>query len=144
MSGEFPQIDFIEKKQIRETPLAEFRAGDTVRVHYEIKEGDKKRIQVFQGVVIRIKGRKTLGPRSSFTVRKVSHSVGVEKTFPFNSPNLKKVEVVTRGKVRKSRLYYLRKLSGKSARIQERTENRGAKKVEATTESEETKNKEEK
>jgi len=116
-----PQIEKIEKRYMRDVKLEDFRPGDTVRVHYEIVEGEKKRVQVFQGVVIRIKGRGK-NRSGSFTVRKVSYQVGVERTFPFQSPNLVKVEVVTRGKVRKSRLYYMRGLMGKSARIQERIE----------------------
>jgi len=120
MSGQVPQIDSIEKKQLRTSRIEDFRPGDTVRVHYEIVEGEKKRVQVFQGLIIRIKGRKSFHSRSSFTVRKVSYHVGVERSFLYNSPKLLKVEVVTRGKVRKSRLYYMRKLTGKSARIQER------------------------
>lgn len=120
MSGQLPQIDLVEKKQLRSSRLEEFRPGDTVRIHYEIVEGEKKRVQVFQGVVIRIKGRKAMAIKSSFTVRKVSYQVGVERTFLYNSPKLLKVEVITRGKVRKSRLYYMRQLSGKSARIQAR------------------------
>jgi large subunit ribosomal protein L19 len=120
MSGQLPQIDLIEKKQLRTSRLEDFRPGDTVRVHYEIVEGEKKRVQVFQGVVIRIKGRKAMAAKSAFTVRKVSYQVGVERTFLYNSPKLLKVEIITRGKVRKSRLYYMRQLSGKSARIQER------------------------
>jgi large subunit ribosomal protein L19 len=125
MSDQVPQIREIEKRQRRQAPLEEFRPGDTVRVHYEIIEGEKKRVQVFQGVVIRVKGRKTFHSRAAFTVRKVSYQVGVERTFLYNSPKLLKVEVVTRGKVRKSRLYYMRQLSGKSARIQERIETVG-------------------
>ncbi len=120
MSGEVPQIDAIEKKQLRSSKIDDFRPGDTVRVHYEIVEGEKKRTQVFQGVIIRVKGRKTLHNRSNFTVRKVSYQVGVERTFLYNSPRLLKVEVVMPGKVRQSRLYYMRQRSGKSARIRER------------------------
>jgi len=125
MSDQVPQIHSIEKRQRRASALEDFRPGDTVRVHYEIIEGEKKRVQVFQGVVIRVKGRKTYHSRAAFTVRKVSYQVGVERTFLYNSPKLLKVDVVTRGKVRKSRLYYMRKLSGKSARIQERIETMG-------------------
>jgi large subunit ribosomal protein L19 len=125
MSDQVPLIHEIEKKQRRAAALEEFRPGDTVRVHYEIIEGEKKRVQVFQGVVIRVKGRKTFHSHAAFTVRKVSYQVGVERTFLYNSPKLLKVDVVTRGKVRKSRLYYMRQLSGKSARIQERIETTG-------------------
>lgn len=95
--------------------LPDFRVGDTVRVHTRIKEGDKERIQIFEGVVIRRKGH---GTESSFTVRKVSYGVGVERIFPVHSPMVAKMEVTARGKVRRSRLYYLRNLSGKKARIE--------------------------
>lgn len=95
--------------------LPEFRSGDTVRVHVKIREGEKERLQVFEGVVI----RKNLQSKS-FTVRKVSYGVGVERVFPLNSPAVDHVEVAARGKVRRSRLYYLRALKGKKARIQRR------------------------
>lgn len=94
-----------------------FRAGDTVQVHIRIIEGTKERIQVFQGVVIKLK-RGTMG--ASFTVRKMSHGVGVEKNFALHSPRIEKIEVVTQGRVRRSRLYYLRDLRGKAARIKEK------------------------
>ena len=97
--------------------LAEFRPGDTVRVHVRIPEGDKERIQVFEGVVIR---KKRGGIHSSFTVRKVSYGVGVERVFPLHSPMIAKVDVPSRGKVRRSRLFYLRERSGKAARIRDR------------------------
>jgi len=96
--------------------LPEFRPGDTVAVHTRIKEGDKERIQIFEGVVIR---KRKGGSNASFTVRKVSYGVGVERVFPLHSPLIDHIEVVTRGKVRRSRIYYLRKLSGKAARIKE-------------------------
>ncbi len=102
----------------RRTDLPEFRAGDSVRVHTLIKEGDKERVQVFEGVVI---GRHRGGSRASFTVRKVSYGVGVERVFPLNSPNLDRVEVSSRGRVRRSRLFYLRELQGKAARIREKS-----------------------
>jgi large subunit ribosomal protein L19 len=95
----------------------EFRTGDTVRVHVRILEGDKERIQAFEGVVIR---KKRGGISATFTVRKVSYGVGVERVFPLHSPMLSKVELVTRGKVRRSRLFYLRELKGKAARIKSR------------------------
>ncbi|MDR1085972.1 MAG: 50S ribosomal protein L19 [Deltaproteobacteria bacterium] len=98
--------------------LPSFRPGDTVAVHVRIKEGDKERIQVFKGVVIR---RRKGTMDSSFTVRKISYGVGVERIFPTNSPIIDKVEVVTEGRVRRSRLYYLRKLRGKAAKV--RTKN---------------------
>ncbi len=94
--------------------LPPFRPGDTVRVHVNITEGDKQRIQVFEGVVIRRRGG---GPSSTFTVRKVSYGVGVERVFPIHSPSVTKVEIKSRGHVRRSRLYYLRKLRGKKARL---------------------------
>lgn len=110
-------IDRIEAEQLR-TDIPEFRPGDTVRVHVRIVEGDKERIQAFEGVVI----RKTRGGnRATFTVRKVSYGIGVERTFPIHSPRIDRVEVMTRGRVRRARLYYLRGLSGKAARIQEKT-----------------------
>jgi large subunit ribosomal protein L19 len=94
--------------------LPPFRAGDTVRVHVNITEGDKQRIQVFEGVVIRRRGH---GPSSTFTVRKVSYGVGVERVFPLESPSVTKVEIKSRGHVRRARLYYLRELRGKKARL---------------------------
>jgi len=121
MSGVLPIIQEIEKAQNRAVPLEEYRPGDTVRVHYRIVEGDKTRVQVFQGVVIRIQGKKGHA-RSTFTVRKVSYGIGVERTFLYNSPRLEKIEVLSSGKVRKSRLYYMRGLSGKSARLRARQE----------------------
>ncbi len=100
----------------------DFRSGDTVRVHVRIKEGDKERIQVFEGVVI---VRKRAGIGSTFTVRKVSYGVGVERIFPVHSPMLAKVEVKSRGRVRRSRLFYLRGRTGKAARIKDRRSVRG-------------------
>ena len=94
-----------------------FRPGDTVRVHVRISEGEKDRIQVFEGVVIALK---RAGSRSAFTVRKVSYSVGVERVFPLNSPSIDKVEVVSSGKVRRAKLYFLRQRHGKAARLRER------------------------
>jgi large subunit ribosomal protein L19 len=96
---------------------ANFRTGDTVRVHVKIKEGDKERIQVFEGVVISLRRG---GNRATFTVRKVSYGVGVERIFPLHSPAIDNVEVVTSGKVRRARLYYLRDRKGKAARLRER------------------------
>lgn len=117
MSTPLPLIQKIESEFLRPEPLPEFRAGDRVRVHVKIREGEKERVQAFEGYVI---ARKSGGNRASFTVRKVSHGVGVERVFPDNSPNIAKVEVLSRGKVRQARLYYLRELSGKAARIKER------------------------
>jgi large subunit ribosomal protein L19 len=106
-------IDKIEREQMR-LDIPAFRPGDTVKVHVKIREGEKDRIQIFQGVVI---ARKNAAMRSSFTVRKVSYSVGVERIFPLHSPSVDRIEVVQRGKVRRSRLFYLRDLKGKAARI---------------------------
>lgn len=110
-------IDQIEKENMR-YDIPEFRAGDTVKVHIIIVEGTKERIQIFQGIVIARKNG-TMG--ANFTVRKISHGVGVEKTFPLHSPRIEKIEVVTQGRVRRSKLYYLRNLRGKAARIRERS-----------------------
>ena len=109
-------IEAIDKEQMR-LDIPDFKAGDTVKVHARIKEGDKERIQIFQGVVIR-RRKGNLG--ATFTVRKVSYGVGVERIFPQHSPAIDKIEVVTRGRVRRGRLYYLRKLKGKKARIKEK------------------------
>jgi large subunit ribosomal protein L19 len=109
----------IEQAQTR-ADIPDFRPGDTLKVHVKVVEGNRSRIQVFQGVVIRRSGG---GLRETFTVRKVSYGVGVERTFPVHSPSIDKIEVVTRGKVRRAKLYYLRDLRGKAARIAERREN---------------------
>ena len=106
----------IDREQMR-FDMPDFRPGDTVKVHIRIIEGNKERVQVFQGVVTR---RKRGDMNASFTVRKISHGVGVEKTFALHSPRLDKVEIVTRGRVPRSRLYYLRDLRGKAARIREK------------------------
>ena len=105
----------IEAKYLRKD-LPDFSAGDTVRVHTKIKEGDKERIQLYEGIVIASSGGSA---RAMFTVRKVSYGVGVERIFPLHSPRIDKVEVVGRGAVRRSRLYYLRGLQGKAARVQQ-------------------------
>lgn len=110
-------LESINKSQHRQAPLPEFRPGDSVKVWAKIREGEKTRLQAFEGVCIR---RVSKGTRSTFTVRKISYGVGVERIFPVNSPNIDKVEVLARGRVNKSRLYYLRDLSGKAARIKER------------------------
>ncbi len=110
-----PILAKIEATQVREG-LPEFRVGDTVRVHYKIVEGEKERIQVFQGVVLK---RHRAGVRSSFTVRKVSFNVGVERVFLLHSPRIDKVEIVSRGVVRRGRLFYLRGLAGKAARVRD-------------------------
>ena len=109
-------VVMIEKEQMR-SDIPDFQSGDTVRVNVRIIEGQKQRIQAFEGVVIR---KKRGDCRSSFTVRKVSYGVGVERTFPLHSPVIDSIEVVTRGRVRRSRLYYLRGLRGKKARIREK------------------------
>lgn len=109
-------IEALEKEQMR-GDIPEFRPGDTVKVHVKIKEGEKERIQVFQGVVIR-KRRGNTG--ATFTVRKVSYGIGVERIFPLHSPIIDKIEIITRGRVRRARLYYLRNLRGKAARIKEK------------------------
>ncbi|RLA85898.1 MAG: 50S ribosomal protein L19 [Deltaproteobacteria bacterium] len=109
-------IEMVEKEYMR-MDLPSFRPGDTVKVYYRITEGEKERVQVFQGVVIR---KRRGGTNATFTVRKVSYGIGVERIFPLHSPNIEKIEVVSRGKVRRSRLYYLRERRGKTARIKER------------------------
>lgn len=116
MSNSNPLIEAIEASYKR-SDVPEFRPGDTIRVHARISEGGKDRIQVFQGVCIH---RKRGGARGSFTVRKISHGIGVERVWAVNSPRVVKVELVSRGKVRKAKLYYLRGLSGNAARIRAR------------------------
>ncbi|MBZ5708282.1 50S ribosomal protein L19 [Nannocystis pusilla] len=116
MSNSNPLIEAIEASYKR-SDVPEFRPGDTIRVHAKISEGGKDRIQVFQGVCIH---RKRGGARGSFTVRKISHGVGVERVWAVNSPRVVKVELVSRGRVRKAKLYYLRNLSGNAARIRAR------------------------
>jgi large subunit ribosomal protein L19 len=110
-------LDSIDKSQRRSAALPEFRPGDSIKVWAKIREGEKTRLQAFEGVCIR---RVSKGARSTFTVRKISYGVGVERIFPDNSPNIDKVEVIARGRVHQARLYYLRDLSGKAARIKER------------------------
>ncbi len=109
-------IQSLEKEQLK-ADMPDFRPGDTVRVHVKVIEGSRERIQVFEGVVIRRRGG---GMGETFTVRRVSYGVGVERTFPLNSPRIDRIEVVRRGQVRRARLYYLRKLRGKAARIKEK------------------------
>ena len=106
----------LEQTQVRQD-IPDFRPGDTLKVHVRVKEGNRSRIQVFQGVVIRRQGGSV---RETFTVRKISYGVGVERTFPVHSPSIDKIEVVTHGRVRRAKLYYLRGLRGKAARIKER------------------------
>lgn len=113
------KIELIEREQMR-MDLPDFTPGDTVKVHVKIKEGEKERLQAFQGVVI----SKRLGSiNATFTVRKVSYGVGVERIFPMHSPSIDRVEVITRGRVRRGKLYYLRNLRGKAARIREKRVN---------------------
>jgi large subunit ribosomal protein L19 len=111
-------LDELDAQSIR-TDLPDFRAGDTLKVYARVVEGNRSRIQIFQGVVIRRQGS---GLRETFTVRKVSFGVGVERTYPLNSPALDRLEIVTRGDVRRAKLYYLRELRGKKAKIKEKRE----------------------
>lgn len=108
-------LDQLEKAQLREG-LPEFRVGDTIRVHYKIIEGEKERVQVFQGLVMKMH---RAGVRSTFTVRKVSFNIGVERVFLLHSPRIESIEVVSRGVVRRGRLFYLRRLAGKAARVRD-------------------------
>ncbi len=112
------QIEQLEKSYLKDK-LTAFKSGDTVKVHVKIKEGDKERVQVFQGTVI---GRRGAGMGATFTVRKMSSGVGVERIFPLHSPNVSKIERIRQGKVRRAKLYYMRDLTGKSARIDEMLE----------------------
>ena len=109
-------LNEVGKEQIR-TDLPEFRVGDTIKVHYKIKEGEKVRIQVFQGIVIQRRGALI---SKTFTVRKISNGVGVERIFPLNSPNIDKIDVVRFGRVRRAKLFYLREAKGKDARVKEK------------------------
>ena len=111
-------LDALDAKSLR-TDIPDFRPGDTLKVHVRVIEGSRQRVQIFQGAVIRRQGG---GARETFTVRKVSFGVGVERTFPVHSPNIAKIEVVTRGDVRRAKLYYLRGLRGKAAKIKEKRE----------------------
>ncbi len=125
------QITQIEKGYTKDN-VPEFKAGDTVKVHVKIREGDKERIQVFQGTVISRRGG---GTNQTFTVRKISSGIGVERVFSLHSPNVSKIQRVRKGKVRRAKLYYLRGLTGKSARIQEKLDDAGkagAKRTKAT------------
>ena len=109
-------LDFVDASSLRDD-IPAFRPGDTLKVHVRVVEGAKSRIQVFQGVVIRRQGA---GVRETFTVRKISYGVGVERTFPVHTPILDKIEILTRGDVRRAKLYYLRDLRGKKAKIKEK------------------------
>ncbi|HEX5542154.1 MAG TPA: 50S ribosomal protein L19 [Micromonospora sp.] len=111
-------LDVLDVQSMR-ADVPDFRAGDTVKVHARVVEGNRSRVQIFQGVVIRRQGA---GLRETFTVRKMSFAVGVERTYPVNSPSIDRVEVVSRGEVRRAKLYYLRELRGKKAKIREKRE----------------------
>jgi large subunit ribosomal protein L19 len=115
-TAEMNTLDALDADSLR-NDIPEFRPGDTVKVHVRVVEGNRSRIQVFQGVVIRRQGG---GIRETFTVRKVSFGVGVERTFPVHTPVVEKIEVLTRGDVRRAKLYYLRELRGKAAKIKEK------------------------
>ena len=115
-------IQKIEDRALR-NDLPEFRVGDTLRLQVKVVEGEKERIQSFEGIVIKMNRG---GNRAAFTVRKISYGIGVERIFPLHSPRIEKIQVLTRGKVRRARLYYLRGLSGKAARVATITENRQA------------------
>lgn len=110
-------VKFVEEQAVVRNEVPVFKAGDTVSVHYKIKEGNKERIQVFQGAVIQLN---STGSNKTFTVRKLSSGIGVERIFPLNSPNIEKIEVNSHGKVRRSKLFYLRGRTGKAARIRTR------------------------
>ena len=114
MASTIPQITAIEQAQIRSLP--DFRVGDTVKVHFRISEGEKDRVQVFQGTVIR---KSKGGVGATFAVRKTSYGVGVERIFPIHSPRIEKIEIGFRGRVRRARLFYMRELEGKKARLRE-------------------------
>ena len=121
LSESYGDMDAHDLIAIEPNPrIQEFRPGDTVRVSIKVIEGDRQRIQIFEGVVIRKRGN---GPGASFTVRRIAHEIGVERTFLLNSPAVEAVETVRRGKVRRARLYYLRNLSGRAARIKEARRN---------------------
>ena len=107
-------VKFVEEQVIAKNEFPAFKSGDTVSVHYKIREGNKERIQIYQGVVLQ---RNSVGANETFIVRKMSNGVGVERIFPINSPNIAKIEVNSHGKVRRSKLFYLRELTGKAARI---------------------------
>ena len=109
-------VNFVQKEFIQKKDFPEFSTGDTITVYYEIREGDKVRTQFFRGVVIQIKGQ---GLSKSFTIRKMSGTVGVERIFPINLPTIQKIEINKKGKVRRSKIYYFKQLRGKKARIKE-------------------------
>ncbi len=115
-------LDSVDSKTLK-TDVPDFRPGDTVKVHVNIVEGNRSRVQVFQGIVL---ARSGSGVRETFTVRKVSFQVGVERTFPVHSPSIDKIEVVSKGDVKRAKLYFLRDLSGKAAKIREKRDNQDA------------------
>lgn len=110
-------VKFVEEQVIAKNEFPAFKSGDTVSVHYKIREGNKERVQIYQGVVLQ---RNSVGANETFTVRKMSNGIGVERIFPINSPNIAKIEVNSHGKVRRAKLFYLRELTGKAARIKSR------------------------
>jgi large subunit ribosomal protein L19 len=124
-SGEMSLLDYVQAEQKRDWGVS-FKSGDQIKVFFKVVESEKERIQVFEGVVIRVRGS---GLSETFTVRKVSFGVGVERIFPMHSPRIDKIEVVRRGKVRRAKLYYLRNLSGKAARISEDSSRKSLKKA---------------
>lgn len=126
------RIEIFERSQMRKKPL-KFSVGDTVKVHVKVQEGGRERIQVFQGVVIKRQGN---GVRETFTVRKISFGVGVERTFPVHSPKIEKIEIVTHGDVRRAKLYYLQKKVGKHARVKTKRIDRAKLEAEAKAEAE--------
>lgn len=136
MASTIPQITALEQAQLRTLP--DFRVGDTVKVHFRISEGEKDRVQVFQGTVIR---KSSGGIGATFAVRKTSYGVGVERIFPVHSPRIEKIEIGFRGRVRRARLFYMRELEGKKARLREsnreRIQNSPAKKSQAPAAAEE-------
>jgi large subunit ribosomal protein L19 len=111
-------IKMIEQQQIKEN-IPDFNVGDTIQVHYKIKEGQRERVQVFEGVVIKRQGG---GIRETFTVRRISYGVGVERTFPLHSPRIEKIVVTRKGRIRRSKLYYLRGRQGKAAKVKEKVD----------------------
>jgi large subunit ribosomal protein L19 len=115
------QVQLVQKRDLG----VSFKSGDQIKVHFKVVEGENERIQIFEGIVIRIKGS---GLSETFTVRKISFGIGIERIFPLHSPRIDKIEVVKRGKVRRAKLYYLRNLSGKAARISEDSSRRNPKK----------------
>lgn len=122
MGSQHPKIEALHQARIAACNTDAYRVGDTVRVHYKVVEGDKERVQIFQGQVIR---KRRGGVGATFTVRKVSYTVGVERIYPMYSPRIDKVEVVSRGKVRRSKLYFLRDLEGKAARLKDTRDTSG-------------------